>query len=85
MYFRKILEGFCAYLEVFPVILGIFGSSTMDFVHFLKFLVGLCISESSSLDCVHFGNSSWNFVHYSKSMMGFCAFSEDPRGILCII
>jgi hypothetical protein len=24
-------------------------------------------------------------VQYSKSIMGFCAFSEDPRGILCII
>ena len=23
-------------------------------------------------------------MHYSKSIMGFCAFSEDPRGILCI-
>ena len=49
---------FCAYMEVSPVILGIFGSSSLDFVHFWKFLVGLCIFESSSWDCVHFGSSS---------------------------
>ena len=76
--------GFCSYLEVSPVILCIFGSSSLDFVHFWKFLVGLCIFESSSWDYVHFGSSSWDFVQYSKSIMGFCAFLEDPRGILCI-
>ena len=32
-----------------------------------------------------FGSSSWDFVHYWKSIKGSCAFSEDYRGILCII
>jgi hypothetical protein len=85
VHFQKIIVGFCALFEVNHVILCIFGSSTLEFGHFLKFHVRMCIFEMSSWDCVHFGSSSWDFVHYSKSIMGFCAFSEDPRGILCII
>jgi hypothetical protein len=71
-------------LEVPRGILCILESSSWDFVHFWKFLVGLYIFQSSSWDCVHLGSSSWDFVHYSKSIMGFCAFSEVPHGILCI-
>jgi hypothetical protein len=54
-----------AFLEVPHVILCSFGSSLWDFVHFWKFLVGLCIFESSSWDCAHFGSSSWDFVHHN--------------------
>jgi hypothetical protein len=71
-------------LEVPRGILCILESSSWDFVHFWKLLIGLCIFQSSSWDSVHFGSSSWDFVHYSKPIMGFCAFSEDPGGIVCI-
>jgi hypothetical protein len=36
------------FLEVLHGILCSFGCSSWDFVHFWKFLVGLCIFESSS-------------------------------------
>ena len=31
------------------------------------------------------GSSSGDFWHFWKFLVGFCAFSEDHRGILCII
>ena len=40
MHFRKILVGFCSYLEVSPGILCIFGRSSLNFGHFWKFLMG---------------------------------------------
>ena len=42
MHFRKILVGFCAYLEFPHGILCIFVSSSYNVVHFWKFLVGFC-------------------------------------------
>jgi hypothetical protein len=82
--------------NVFEILHRIFWKFFMDFLHFWKFLMGLCefwkflmrfcalLEVPSEIFCIY-GSSSWDFVHYSKSIMGFCAFSEDRRGILCII
>jgi hypothetical protein len=57
--------GLCAYLEVSPGILCIFGSSSLDFEHLWKFLMGFCafLEVLCGILCI-FGSSSWDFVHF---------------------
>jgi hypothetical protein len=74
VHFRKILVGFCAYLEGPHGILCTFGSSSWDFVHF----------ESSSCDFVQFWKFFVGFVHFWKFLISFYAFMEVLHGILCI-
>ena len=64
--------GYCAYLEVSPEILCIFGRSSLDFGHFWKFLMGFSafLEVLCEILCL-FGISH-----------GICSFSEDPGGIL---
>jgi hypothetical protein len=76
--------GFCAYLEVSPVILGIFGSFSWDCVYLRVPRGNVYILEiPPGIVCI-FGRSSWDFVHIWKFLMGFCAFLEVPHIILCI-
>jgi hypothetical protein len=67
--------GFCAFSEDNRGILCIFGSFSFDFVHFWKFLVEFCA----------FLEVTRGIVYILEVLPGICAFSEDPRGILCII
>ena len=70
-----------------------FGTSSWDFVHHWKILVGFCayflmgfcvfLEVPHGILCI-FGSSSWDFVHFWKFLMGFCVFLEVPHGILCI-
>jgi hypothetical protein len=59
--------GFCAFSEDSGGILCIFGSSSWDFVHFLKFLVGFCAfwEVPHGILCI-FGSSSWDFFAMRK-------------------
>jgi hypothetical protein len=70
VHFRKILVGFCAYLEVSPVILGIFGSFSWDCVY-LRVPRGIdeelpkCTQSHEELSNMH--NPMRNFQKCTKS------------------
>jgi hypothetical protein len=58
--------------------LCIFGSSSWDFVHFWKFLLGLCalFEVNYGILCI-FGRSSWDFVHFWKFLVGLYIFESS--------
>ena len=77
--------GFCAYLEVPHRILGIFGSSSWNFVHFCKFFKRFCavLDVPRGILCI-FGSSSWDCA-YLRVPHRIVYILEVHHGILCII
>ena len=75
-------NGMCCILEVFLVILYIFGRTSQDVVQFLKFFIEF-LEVPYGIFCI-FGSSSC-IVRIVRVPHGIVYILEVPHGILCII